>query len=215
MSRTFTRAVLALALLAGSSMARAASESEASFRAHYDNALNLYSAEQYDDAIKEFQAAYVIRPRPRLLFNIGQAHRNLGNYKEALRFYLMYQAMEPNPKPGLRAELERYIAQMKQLIGTAVEVAQVENPDRKPEAAGADDKARSERPSEAKLAPPSPSEPAAGPTLVASQPPARKPLHRRGWFWGVVGGAAASVLVIGLAAGLTAGHSDVVRWSGN
>jgi hypothetical protein len=225
--------------LAGASGARAAApaDEEAAFRAHYDRAVSLYNREQYDEAIKEFQTAYVVKARPRLLFNIGQAQRILGNYKEALRFYLMYQALEPNPKPGLRAELERYIAQMSQLIGTAEGVASVENLDRKgtapprieekskpaaPPPSGFSSGSDASSPSASPFRSPSPSpSPSLSPSpspLVLSAPaapvPGRKPFYRRGWFWGTVGGAAAAALVVGLAAGLTAGQNDRVIWRG-
>ena len=122
MTQLFTKISLIVAIIATVGPLYAApDDSEVEYREHYNKALNLFGAEQYEDAIKEFQAAYVIKSRPRLLFNIGQSHRVLGNYKEALRFYLMYQAMEPNPKPGLRDELERYIARMNELIGASTE----------------------------------------------------------------------------------------------
>ena len=109
--------------------AEPADDPAAAFRVHYGNAVNLFGADRYQEAIKEFQAAYVLESRPRLLFNIGQAHRILGNYKEALRYYLMYQTLEPNPKPGLRDELERYIARMRELIGAAEDLQKAHDHD--------------------------------------------------------------------------------------
>jgi hypothetical protein len=213
-SCTSLRLLVALALLVAGSGARA-SAGEAEFRSHYDKALNLYSAEDYEGAIREFQAAYAIKPRPRLLFNLGQAHRNLGNYKEALRFYLLYQAMEPAPKPGLRSELERYIAQMKELLGEANGMVHGEDPrphagDAPPPAdPGAPPPAPSSPPTAPLLPPPLPALTAAPLALTQAPPPRHTPVYKRGWFWGVLAGSAATVLTIGLAAGLSAGGSNV------
>src|SRR5258708_1076485 len=61
-----------------------------SFEKHTDHAITLYQQQHYEDSIREFQAAYAIRPWPRLLFNIGQAHLKLGQAKEALSYYEHY-----------------------------------------------------------------------------------------------------------------------------
>lgn len=205
---SFINSLLVVVMAMGAAARAAPADSETVFRQHYDNALNLYSAEQYDEAVREFQAAYAVKPRPRLLFNIGQAHRNLGNYREALRYYLQYQRMEPNPKPGLRAELERYIEQMQQLIGTAKNVVTIDNA--APANSGAPD-ANGGNKSDSPPPPPPPGPtPARDPNVLVTAPVApATPVYKRPWFWGVIGGGAATILVVGLSVGLTANRSDI------
>ena len=38
--------------------------------------------------------------------------------------------------------------------------------------------------------------------LIAPPPPAPKPLYKKGWFWGVIGGVAAGVVITGVAVGV-------------
>lgn len=78
---------------------------------HYKRALKYYESKDYPHAIKEFQAAYRVRQLPRILLNIGQVYRKLGMASTALKFYEHYLRVEPNPKPEIKAEVDRYIAQ--------------------------------------------------------------------------------------------------------
>ncbi len=78
---------------------------------HYKRALRYYESKDYPRAIKEFQAAYRVRQLPRILLNIGQVYRKLGMASTALKFYEHYLRVEPNPKPEIKAEVDRYIAQ--------------------------------------------------------------------------------------------------------
>ena len=114
---------LRLAVLVGALLAAVAHPSHADsareFRQHYEAALRFYDAGQFEGAIKEFQAAYALKQLPRLLLNIGQAHRKLGHARDALGFYEFYLRVEPNPKPEIRAELTTYIAQTRMLLDAA------------------------------------------------------------------------------------------------
>jgi tetratricopeptide (TPR) repeat protein len=200
MCRWFTETLACLLLLVSTAHA------DDGWRRHYEAGLSLYSSEEYDPAVKEFQAAYAIRPKPRLLFNIGQSYRSLGNAKEALHYYLLYQAMESNPKPGLKAELEGYIGQMKKIVEQAERARDAEDRDDPPPPPDAG-------PKPVKTAPPTESTL----TLLTPYPltpaPAPKPVYKRGWFWGVIGGAAAAALITGLAVGL--GTSSSPAYAGD
>ncbi len=197
---TKTIALLVFALIG---RAAAAAPGDEEFKQHYEHGLHAYNSEQYDDAIKEFEAAYAIKPKPRLLFNIGQAFRILGNAREALRFYLLYQALEPNPKPGLKAELEGYIAQLRDNIKQA-QAAQ-----------HAEERAQSAAPAIARpqldLMPR-----ADTPGLAISRAPlaspGRAPVYKRAWFWIGLAGAAAVIAIsvgVGVGVGQSGYHGDV------
>jgi hypothetical protein len=211
------RFIEALVLVA---LAATAARGDDAFKQHYEAGLSRYSSEEYDAAIKEFQAAYAIKAKPRLLFNIGQALRNLGNAREALHYYLLYQALEPAPKPGLKAELDGYIAQMKAIVAQAERAQRAEERDLTPVAAGAALPSTSAMPAttsgaEPALNPYAPPDPRAtttattappSPSLARADTPAPPPSHKRAWIWGVVAGGAAVVIVTGLAVGLTVGQ---------
>jgi tetratricopeptide (TPR) repeat protein len=187
---------------------------DARFNHHFQKGVSLYSNEQYEQAIREFQIAFKLKERPRLLFNIGQAYRQLGRPREALRYYQLYQAMEPNPKPGLRAELEVHIHQMKELVSSAEQTKSTVSGDGVTSAAtnAPGEGARSDgQPANART--PASGFDAQGPAVVLKPPTLKqdKPIYKRGWFWGVVGGAAATVLVTGVAGGVAANRPEPFR----
>lgn len=206
------------------------------FRGHYEHGLKLYSDERYAEAAVEFEAAYHLKQLPRLLFNLGQCHRNLGNTREALRYYELYQVKESNPKPGLKAELEGYIGQLREMLAKAERARAAEEqgagalpmpgaagsgalpPGAAPPLAGPGGAgqvgavpATAASPGMApRLAPAA--APAAPELQVTAAPEPPPPLYKRGWFWGVIGGSVAgTVLIIGLAAGLSARPSPPPR----
>jgi tetratricopeptide (TPR) repeat protein len=79
----------------------------------YEKATRLYNLGQYEKAIAEYQAAYLISADPVMLYNIAQCHRNNGQSEEAVRFYKSYLRNAPNA-PN-RPEVEKRIADMERL----------------------------------------------------------------------------------------------------
>jgi tetratricopeptide (TPR) repeat protein len=84
-------------------------------RQHYQKGAALFDLERYDDAIKEYEAAYQMKNDPSILFNIAQAHRKAHHVAEAIHFYRAYLARKPNADNRARvderiAELERELA---------------------------------------------------------------------------------------------------------
>ena len=51
----------------------------------YEDGLEAFQAERYDDAIKHFEVAYKLAPRAVLVYNISVAHGRLGNFAEAVK----------------------------------------------------------------------------------------------------------------------------------
>src|SRR5690349_13878725 len=49
----------------------------------------------YEDAVREYEAAYKLAPLPDLLFNIGQAYRLKGDRRKAIEAYQKYLAAAP------------------------------------------------------------------------------------------------------------------------
>ena len=77
----------------------------ATFQEHYDRAIQAFKQGRYPTAITSFQAAYDLRPLPRLLYNIGLAHLRLRDGDRALFFFRLFRREEPDPPATLRAEV--------------------------------------------------------------------------------------------------------------
>lgn len=215
---------------------------------HYKRALRYYESKDYPRAIKEFQAAYRVRQLPRILLNIGQVYRKLGMASTALKFYEHYLRVEPNPKPEIKAEVDRYIAQTHAMLDPPEFVSPPSSANMSPaEAAAAavaaapsnvmsvtvpelysdedlqslstvpqrpdGSRVRVLRPGEypgQPVARPVGSQPMANPGLPlvptpgSEQPqpvPAKTPIYKQAWFWGVVGGLAGAAIITGAAVG--------------
>ena len=65
-------------------------------RQHYSQGSKHFDLGRYDEAIKEYMAAYDAKPDPALLYNIAQAHKLAGHAAEAIRFYRIYLIRVPN-----------------------------------------------------------------------------------------------------------------------
>ena len=61
-------------------------------RRHFERGIELYDQEKYDEAIAEFQAANVARPRPAFDYNIARCYDRLGDWSHALDYYRRYLA---------------------------------------------------------------------------------------------------------------------------
>ncbi len=78
-------------------------------RAHHERAIRHFEAQQYAEALAEFQAAYQIAPRPELLYGIAQAERLRGNCERAIVAYETYLRTAPKDRQAsaARANIER------------------------------------------------------------------------------------------------------------
>jgi tetratricopeptide (TPR) repeat protein len=65
----------------------------------------LHDAGDYTGAIAAYNAAYVLAPRPGLLFNLAQAYRLSGDCDDAAFMYRRY--LETNPEPNARLVAEQ------------------------------------------------------------------------------------------------------------
>jgi tetratricopeptide (TPR) repeat protein len=86
----------------------------ASAREHYQKGTSYYDLGKYNEAIREFEAAYEIKNDPALLYNLAQSHRLAGNPEQALRFYRTY--LRYVPKAPNRAEIDDRIKQLETLV---------------------------------------------------------------------------------------------------
>lgn len=134
-------------------------------KAHVEKAKKLFNLGKFDDALSEYQKAYDAKPLPKLLFNIAQCYRNLGQVDQAIFTYKSY--LQNVPTAANRTEVEATIDQLE------------------------DEKARGES-ERLKLTPPKEEpkeEPVKPPTVTAETP-----IYKKWWFWttiavvGVAGG---------------------------
>jgi tetratricopeptide (TPR) repeat protein len=79
-------------------------------KAHYNRGTSFYNLGRFQDALAEYEAAYLVVQDPPFLFNLAQCHRKLGNNKDALGFYRSYLRVAPNASN--RAEVQKRIAEL-------------------------------------------------------------------------------------------------------
>ena len=136
-------------------------------REHFQLGERLFAVGKFADALGEYQAAYVAYPLPEFLFNIGQCHRNLHNYDQAIFSFEKYLQLKPDA--GNRPAVEQLIADLR--VERDAEAAR--QAATRPASAPATQDTRF-------VAPPLP-------------PPHRPAMTSRWWFWTGVGVAAAVV----------------------
>jgi hypothetical protein len=81
-------------------------------RAHYETATRMYEVREYGEALKEYKAAYIAKPDPAFLFNIGQCYRKLNQNDEALEFFQQYLKKTAPDDPN-RAQVEARVRNIK------------------------------------------------------------------------------------------------------
>jgi len=109
---TFRAPLLAVsglaALIAGTLAAPGAAEADpVKATAHFERGTRLYQVGEYAQALEAFKAGHLEEPDPSFLFNIAQAHRQLGHPREAITFYRRFLSLDP--ATPMRADVERRI----------------------------------------------------------------------------------------------------------
>ena len=103
-------------LVASAAWAQAKPDSKTAAKEHYARGTSYYDLGKYDDAIKEFEAAYQLKNDPAFLYNLAQSYRLAGNEERALHFYKTY--LRYVPKAPKRAEIEDRIAALERQMAT-------------------------------------------------------------------------------------------------
>lgn len=119
--------MLALMLLLSTrAFASDADEATEEARRHVNDAKVAYTLGEFDRAIVSWKEAYRLKPLPAILFNLAQAYRMAGDYKESRFQYENYLRELPNA-PN-RLEVERRIEQLAPLIAAERDVNRVSAP---------------------------------------------------------------------------------------
>ena len=109
-----TRSLLALCflLLAFTRPAYAEDAAERAAKRHYDRGQKLFALQRFEDALEQFQKAFDAKPFPGFLFNIGQCHRNLGDYDAAIFSFKRYLRLDPEAEN--REQVEALIEELEE-----------------------------------------------------------------------------------------------------
>lgn len=90
----------------------ASARTDSAFSVLYERAQAAYQAGQYADAIEALLVAYKLQPEPRLLYNIAQAHRKLGNIQKSREYFEQYLAADREIPADMREEINRHITEL-------------------------------------------------------------------------------------------------------
>lgn len=98
-------AVLAvlLAAPAGAAPRKVGKAAMRAARAHFERGHTFHENGQYDDAIREYEAAFALAELPDLLYNLGQVHRLRGDKAAALAHYQRYLELDPSGRGAAKA----------------------------------------------------------------------------------------------------------------
>jgi tetratricopeptide (TPR) repeat protein len=170
--------VLFLAMAPFGVLAAAADTDAHEAKAHFERGMAHFNLQEYEQAAREFEDAYRLKPDPAILFNLAQAHRLAGHDERALHLYRAY--LRTVPDAPNRADVEARVAALEDAVARR--------------------KATSPAPQPAQAA----AQPTAPTKAVVATPtrtaPTNKPLYKRWWLWTAVG-----VVAVGVGTGLVLG----------
>lgn len=126
--RLCTSTLCSLAIVAVSTPARADDA-----QTHIDEGTKHYNVQRYDRAAEEYQAAYLIDPKPDYLYALAQAQRLAGDCAKSVQSYRAYLRTQPVPEDRAKAEtnLARCLEELKRREVTT-QAADGEAPDALP-----------------------------------------------------------------------------------
>ena len=170
-------------------------------RKNFDHGVTEFKLGHFAEAAEAYEVAYRVLPDPVLLFNAAQAHRLAGHKERALSLYKSY-LRDYGTRGGNAPEVEANITTLTHSIeadrAKAAEDARIQRETAEREL--------SERIAAQQAATEASKAETARLHLAAA---VTRPIYKRGWFWGVVGGSVVAVgLGIGLGVGLGVHKSD-------
>jgi hypothetical protein len=113
----FTNALVLLSVLAQLSRPASDPRVKAQAQALLRQGSALYEKGDYAGALEKFDAAYAAYPSPKLMFNIGQANRDLGRPVEALAAFEKFLTDATNAAPEVIAGAHKSVAELRDELG--------------------------------------------------------------------------------------------------
>ncbi len=168
-----------------SSARRIACDQDAECERLRDEAQRLYEADKFQLALSALTSAYVIKPDPALLLNMGLTLLGLGRTQEALERCQQFEL-----------RVQKRTEQESQLLSLCKQNAQRLEEEARVKAKQAEEasvKAAAETAA---------AELAAAEKEKAERAQRERPLYKRAWFWGVLGGVVAAGVIVGVTVGV-------------
>jgi hypothetical protein len=88
-----------------------AADNTATAKDHYETGTRFFELGEYRKALEEYKAAYMAKPDPAFLFNIGQCHRKLAEPQKAIEFFQQY-LKKGHPNDVYREQVEGRIREL-------------------------------------------------------------------------------------------------------
>ena len=114
---TFAQAAPPLAGTARAEPQTTSTAAKARAQALLKEGAEFYQQGAFADAVEKFDQAYAMFPSPKLLFNIGQASRELSRPVEAVEAFDKFLVQAPDSPPELIAEAKRSVEELSRKIG--------------------------------------------------------------------------------------------------
>lgn len=186
--------ILTVALLVGGA-SPASADDRAEARAHYEKATGAYALGRYADAAAEFEAAFVLKPDPAILYNAAQAYRLAGKKERGLELYRSYRRVYGR-RAAHAADVDKHIAELEKAIESDRHVSSAESTD----LATFDGNGNAMPAPQVTTPPPAPppTASATAPVLIAQPSGPRDeatPVYKRWWFWAGAGAIVAGAVV--------------------
>jgi hypothetical protein len=112
-----TSALVLLSLLAQLSPPTADPQAKAQAQGLLNEGWTLYEKGDYAGALEKFNAAYAAYPSPKLMFNIGQANRDLSRPVEAMEAFEKFLASDTDASPETIATARKAVAELQEKLG--------------------------------------------------------------------------------------------------
>jgi Tetratricopeptide repeat/PEGA domain len=109
--------LMLLAILAQAWSPTGDPQAKAQAQALLGQGTKLYQQGDVADALEKFQAAYAAFPSPKLMFNIGQANRDLSRPVEALEAFEKFLVGAADASPEMIADARKSVAQLQKKLG--------------------------------------------------------------------------------------------------
>jgi tetratricopeptide (TPR) repeat protein len=101
---------LALSLVSAASSPASGDETLAAARAHLNAGIAYYDEARYDEAAREMEAAYRVRPVAELQYNLAECYDRLNRFDDAVRAYRKY--LDGSPRAADRPTVEARLANL-------------------------------------------------------------------------------------------------------
>ena len=102
----------------------ALADNDADARKHFEVGLAHFNSGSYEDAQRQFEHAYILSKRPKLLYNISLAAERAGNFERAAEALQDYIAQDVDDLPALRGRLTELRKRVDQTSAAAAQAPQ-------------------------------------------------------------------------------------------